>query len=83
MSAPASVVTRRPPARRTPPPVPPAPGPPSAPAEAPPLATRSWLVPMAVVVVGMFMAVLDTSIINVAIPRIRTQFGASNDDVQW
>jgi EmrB/QacA subfamily drug resistance transporter len=36
-----------------------------------------------VVVVGMFMAVLDTSIVNVAVPRIQTQFGASNDDVQW
>ncbi|MEA2671324.1 MAG: hypothetical protein QOG45_1544 [Chloroflexota bacterium] len=38
---------------------------------------------MGVVVVGMFMAVLDTSIVNVAVPRIQTQFGASNDDVQW
>ncbi len=29
------------------------------------------------------MAVLDSSIVNVAIPHIQTQFGASNDDVQW
>jgi EmrB/QacA subfamily drug resistance transporter len=50
---------------------------------APPISTRSWLVPLGVVVVGMFMAVLDTSIVNVAVPRIQTQFGASNDDVQW
>ncbi|TMD94517.1 MAG: multidrug efflux MFS transporter, partial [Chloroflexi bacterium] len=72
MSAPATVVNRRPPH--------PVPSP--APAAAPPT-TGSWLLPLSVVVVGMFMAVLDTSIVNVAIPRIQTQFGASNDDVQW
>src|SRR5689334_10721040 len=30
-------------------------------------ATSSWLAPLAVLVVGMFMSVLDTSIVNVAL----------------
>ena len=82
MSAPATVVNRRPPQRRAAPAPAPAPVPSPARAAAPP-STGSWLLPLSVVVVGMFMAVLDTSIVNVAIPRIQTQFGASNDDVQW
>jgi len=82
VSAPATVVNRRPPQRRAAPAPAPAPVPSPAPAAAPPT-TGSWLLPLSVVVVGMFMAVLDTSIVNVAIPRIQTQFGASNDDVQW
>jgi EmrB/QacA subfamily drug resistance transporter len=36
-----------------------------------------------VVVIGMFMSILDTSIVNVAIPRIQKEFGASTDDIQW
>jgi EmrB/QacA subfamily drug resistance transporter len=52
-------------------------------ATAAPRSTGGWLPSLAVVVVGMFMAVLDTSIVNVAIPTIQTQFGASTDDVQW
>jgi EmrB/QacA subfamily drug resistance transporter len=39
--------------------------------------------PLAVVVIGMFMSVLDTSIVNVAIPRMQAQFGASPDDIAW
>ena len=39
--------------------------------------------PLGVVVVGMFMSVLDTSIVNVAIPTMQGQFGASPDDIQW
>jgi EmrB/QacA subfamily drug resistance transporter len=39
--------------------------------------------PLAVVVVGMFMSVLDTSIVNVAIPVMQGQFGASPDNIQW
>jgi EmrB/QacA subfamily drug resistance transporter len=31
----------------------------------------------------MFMSVLDTSIVNVAIPTIQTEFGGTTDDVQW
>jgi EmrB/QacA subfamily drug resistance transporter len=38
---------------------------------------------LAVVVVGMFMSVLDTSIVNVAIPTMQKQFGVSADDIEW
>ncbi|MCU1651867.1 MAG: putative drug resistance transporter, partial [Pseudonocardia sp.] len=31
----------------------------------------------------MFMSVLDVSIVNVAIPTIQKDFGATTDDVQW
>jgi EmrB/QacA subfamily drug resistance transporter len=41
------------------------------------------VLPLAVVVVGMFMSVLDTSIVNVAIPVMQGQFGASPDNIQW
>ena len=50
---------------------------------APPPAKTSWGLPLAVVVVGMFMSVLDTSIVNVAIPVMQGQFGASPDNIQW
>jgi EmrB/QacA subfamily drug resistance transporter len=45
--------------------------------------TGSWTVPLAVLIVGMFMSVLDTSIVNVAIPHIQTELGASSSDVEW
>jgi EmrB/QacA subfamily drug resistance transporter len=31
----------------------------------------------------MFMTVLDTSIVNVAIPTMQKEFGTSTDDIQW
>jgi EmrB/QacA subfamily drug resistance transporter len=31
----------------------------------------------------MFMSVLDTSIVNVAVPTIQRQFGVSTDDIAW
>src|SRR5690349_11902069 len=40
----------------------------------------SWLVPLAVLVVGMFMSVLDTSIVNVALPTIQIDLGISASD---
>jgi EmrB/QacA subfamily drug resistance transporter len=39
--------------------------------------------PLAVLIAGMFMSVLDTSIVNVAIPTIQTEFGGTTDDAQW
>ncbi|HEY1972066.1 MAG TPA: DHA2 family efflux MFS transporter permease subunit, partial [Pseudonocardia sp.] len=66
----------QPPSQRPAPPVPAA-RPPARPERV------SWGVPLAVVVVGMFMSVLDTSIVNVAIPTMQGQFGASPDDIQW
>src|ERR1700754_1829221 len=60
------------------------PGPPAAPSAAPaPAPPAKWGLPLAVLVVGMFMSVLDTSIINVAIPTMQNDFAVSTDDIQW
>jgi EmrB/QacA subfamily drug resistance transporter len=42
-----------------------------------------WGLPLAVLVAGMFMSVLDTSIVNVAIPEMQVIFGVSADDIEW
>jgi EmrB/QacA subfamily drug resistance transporter len=42
-----------------------------------------WGLPLAVLITGMFMSVLDLSIVNVAIPSIRRDLGASIESVQW
>lgn len=44
---------------------------------------NSWVVPLCVLIVGMFMSVLDTSIVNVAIPKMQTALNASVDDIEW
>jgi EmrB/QacA subfamily drug resistance transporter len=59
------------------------PAPAPTPVEDAPVSDRGWALPLAVLVVGMFMAVLDTDIVNVAIPMMQTQFGATTDQVQW
>jgi EmrB/QacA subfamily drug resistance transporter len=41
-----------------------------------------WVVAI-VVIFGIFMSILDTTIVNIAIPRLQTAFGASLADVQW
>jgi EmrB/QacA subfamily drug resistance transporter len=59
---------------------------PKAPEPHPPLEstqTTNWGLPLAVVVVGMFMSVLDTSIVNVAIPTMEKQFSVTSDDIEW
>jgi cyanate permease len=55
---------------------------PAAPSPAPQSA-GGWLLPLAVVMIGSFMAVLDTSIVNVAIPTMQKELGASADQVLW
>ena len=42
-----------------------------------------WGLPLTVLIAGMFMSILDTTIVNVAIPTIQNEFGVSTDDVQW
>jgi EmrB/QacA subfamily drug resistance transporter len=42
-----------------------------------------WLAPVLVALIGAFMAILDTSIVNVAIPTIMTVFNAQTEAVQW
>lgn len=41
-----------------------------------------WL-SLAVIIVGTFMSILDSSIVNVAIPKMMTIFGASTDQIEW
>jgi EmrB/QacA subfamily drug resistance transporter len=42
-----------------------------------------WILPLSVLIVGSFMSVLDGTIVNVAIPKIQIELGASADDVEW
>jgi EmrB/QacA subfamily drug resistance transporter len=46
-------------------------------------AAAGWGLPLAVLVVGAFMSVLDTSIVTVALPAIQKQFGVTVEDSQW
>ncbi len=41
-----------------------------------------WMA-LSVVIVGTFMSILDSSIVNVAIPKMMTVFGASTDQIEW
>jgi DHA2 family multidrug resistance protein len=41
-----------------------------------------WIVAI-VVIFGVFMTVVDQTIVNIAIPRFQTAFGAGLTDVQW
>jgi EmrB/QacA subfamily drug resistance transporter len=41
------------------------------------------MVPMMVLMIGSFMAVLDSSIVNAAIPTMQKELGASSDDIEW
>jgi EmrB/QacA subfamily drug resistance transporter len=41
-----------------------------------------WIV-AAVVIIGVFMSILDQTIVNIAIPRLQTAFGADIHSVQW
>jgi MFS family permease len=45
--------------------------------------TFQWLVPMLVLMVGSFMSVLDSSIVNSAIPTMQKDLGAAADDIAW
>ena len=44
---------------------------------------RPWLAGVAVVLVGAFMALLDTTIVNVALPAIHTSLRASPASLEW
>jgi len=46
-------------------------------------ASDGWMVPMLVLMVGSFMAVLDSSIVNAAIPTMKNDLGASFDGIAW
>jgi EmrB/QacA subfamily drug resistance transporter len=42
-----------------------------------------WGFALFVLVIGAFMSILDSSIVNVAIPRIETEFNITTDTAQW
>jgi EmrB/QacA subfamily drug resistance transporter len=42
----------------------------------------NWSI-LIVIVIGTFMAILDSSIVNVALPKMMTIFNASADQIQW
>ncbi len=44
--------------------------------------TYKWQV-LLVAIIGTFMAILDSSIVNVSLPVIMADFGSSVDDIQW
>jgi DHA2 family multidrug resistance protein len=41
-----------------------------------------WLVAIAVIF-GLFMAVLDATVVNIALPKLQAVFGATLNDIQW
>jgi EmrB/QacA subfamily drug resistance transporter len=57
--------------------------PPPAERERHPLGGSGWGLPLAVLIVGMFMSVLDTSIVNIALNSVAKDFGVSIKDAQW
>ena len=44
---------------------------------------NGWIGPLCILIIGMFMSVLDTSIVNIAIPKMQTALNASVDDIEW
>ncbi len=42
-----------------------------------------WLAPVLVALIGAFMSILDTSIVNVAIPTMMNVFNVGTSEVQW
>jgi EmrB/QacA subfamily drug resistance transporter len=65
-----------------PPPTPP-PSEPPRPTTTPAAAARGWGLPLVVLIAGVFMSVLDTSIVNIALPSMQKDFGVSTERVQW
>jgi EmrB/QacA subfamily drug resistance transporter len=45
--------------------------------------SKGWMAPVLVSLIGAFMSILDSSIVNVAIPTIMNVFNATTDSVEW
>jgi EmrB/QacA subfamily drug resistance transporter len=58
-----------------------APGAPAASAQ--PISYRRWPLSLAIVITGIFMTILDVTIVNVAVPAMQREFGGSLEDVLW
>ncbi len=48
-----------------------------------PAPLQNWGLPMVALVVGAFMALMDSSIVNVAIPTMEHVFGVNTSQVEW
>ena len=44
---------------------------------------QAWLVPVFIALIGGFMSILDSSIINVAIPSMMHVFNVSTSEIEW
>lgn len=44
---------------------------------------KSPALQMSIIILGVFMAILDTSVVNVAIPKMESALNASTDQIQW
>ena len=47
-----------------------------------PSSTYRWLV-LGIIMMGTFMAILDSSIVNVALPRMMSAFGVKREQIEW
>jgi EmrB/QacA subfamily drug resistance transporter len=54
-----------------------------APPAPPPASLRSIVAPLTAIVLGTFMAILDVTVVNVALPTLQTVFGANLALMQW
>jgi len=55
----------------------------TAPAQNPPKANRQAWLALAVVLAGMFMALIDSTVVNVALPSIRTSLNSDESTLSW
>ncbi len=46
------------------------------------ISSSKWLIALAIVF-GLFASIMDTTIVNIAIPHLQSAFGGSLTDVQW
>lgn len=44
---------------------------------------RGWGLPLVVLIAGVFVSVLDTSIVNVAMSVMQKDFGVTSENIQW
>jgi EmrB/QacA subfamily drug resistance transporter len=52
-------------------------------AELPEQRSEGYWLPVIVLIIGTFIAILDNSLMNVALPKLMAVFGASQNDVEW
>ena len=48
-----------------------------------PQPSNNWPLALSATAVGAFLSILDLTVVNVGLPSIQAQFGASGTDIQW